>query len=146
MHLLCDRDGGPLYVHLSPGQAHEASSLERVLQGADAHLRDANGNPVPWPAALAGDKAYRATWVDTYLLDLGITPIIPSKANEDRNARPVLFDKDAYRDRNIVERLIGWLKESRRVFSRFEKTAKNYLGMLKLAFIRRFLRLAYGGL
>ena len=65
---------------------------------------------------------------------------IPSKENEDRDARPVEFDRDAYRRRNVVERLIGWLKESRRIFSRFEKTAKNFGGMLKLAFIQQYLR------
>jgi len=92
---------------------------------------------------MAGDKGYRARWIDEYLLDLGILPVIPSKRNEDRHARPVAFDRNAYRDRNIVERLIGWLKESRRVFSRFEKTATNYLGMIKMAFIRRYLRLAF---
>jgi transposase len=54
--------------------------------------------------------------------------------------RPVEFDNEAYRRRNIVERLIGWLKESRRIFSRYEKTAKNFAGMLTLAFIRQYLR------
>ena len=68
--------------------------------------------------------------------------MIPSKSNEDRDARPVEFDKDAYRQRNIIERLIGWLKECRRVFSRFEKTAKNFGGMVKMAFIQRYLKLA----
>lgn len=87
-----------------------------------------------------GDKGYRADWIDAYLLDLGIEPVIPSKENEDRAARPVEFDKQAYRRRNIVERLIGWLKESRRIFSRFEKTAKNFGGMLTLAFIRQYLQ------
>ena len=43
--------------------------------------------------------------------------------------------------RNVVERLIGWLKESRRVFARYEKTALNFGGMIKLAFIRRYLRI-----
>lgn len=109
--------------------------------GADALLFD-DGEPIAWPVALAGDKGYRADWIDDYLLELGIVPVIPSKINEDRDARPVAFDKDAYRDRNIVERLIGWLKECRRVFSRFEKTAKNFAGMIKMAFIQRYLRLA----
>ena len=77
-----------------------------------------------WPVSLAGDKGYRAAWIDAYLLDLGILPVIPSKENEDRASRPMAFDKDAYRDRNIIERLIGWLKECRRIFSRYEKTAK----------------------
>ena len=65
--------------------------------------------------------------------------MISTKENEDPAARPVEFDKDAYRRRNIVERLIGRLKESRLIFSRFEKTAKNFGGMLALAFIRQYL-------
>lgn len=139
LHLLCDGLGQPLCFHLTPGQTHESVTLEAVLEAADAQLLDANANPVAWPLALAGDKAYRADWIDNYLIDLGISPVIPSKVNEDKTARPVPFDRDVYRDRNIVERLIGWLKESRRVFSRFEKTAKNFAGMVKIAFIRRYL-------
>lgn len=94
-----------------------------------------------YPARLAGDKAYRADWIDDWLLENGIEPVIPSKANEDRDARPVEFDREAYRERNIVERLIGWLKESRRVLTRFEKTAVNYLAMVKWACLKRYLRL-----
>ena len=116
--------------------------LDILLQGADEHLFDAAGEPIAWPVALAGDKGYRADWIDEYLIGLEIDPVIPSKSNEDRGARPVEFDREAYRDRNIVERLIGWLKESRRVFSRFEKTAKNFAGMIRMAFIHRYLRLA----
>ncbi len=61
--------------------------------------------------------------------------------NEDQESRPVKFDREVYRDRNVVERLIGWLKESRRVFARFDKTAKNYGGFIKMAFIHRYLNL-----
>ena len=105
-------------------------------------LCDGQGDPIAWPAALAGDKGYRADWIDEYLLDLEIRPVIPSKANEDCAARPVAFDKGAYHQRNIVERLIGWLKECRRVLTRFEKTAVNFVGMIRMAFIHRYLRLA----
>jgi transposase len=113
--------------------------LDELLISADQTLLDENGERVEWPFALGGDKGYRADWIDEYLLDLGIEPVIPSKANEDRESRSVEFDKETYRQRNIVERLIGWLKESRRVFSRFEKTAKNFGGMITLAFIRQYL-------
>jgi transposase len=115
--------------------------LEILLEGADDRVLDADGQAVAWPVKLAGDKGYRAQWIDEYLLERDMTPVIPSKENEDRSQRLVEFDKDAYRKRNIVERLIGWLKESRRIFSRFEKTAKNFGGMLKMAFINRYLRL-----
>ena len=99
------------------------------------------GEPVAWPVAIAGDKGYRAGWIDEMLLAMDVTPVIPSKANEDRDARPVEFDKDRYRRRNIVERLIGWLKECRCVFARFEKTAVNFAGMIKMAFIGQYLKI-----
>ena len=142
IHLLCDADGHPLHFELTPGQAHECTAFDAVMIGANERLVDQQGEPIAWPVALAGDKGYRAKWIDDYLLELGITPVIPSKANEDRDARAVAFDKEAYRDRNIVERLIGWLKECRRIFSRYEKTASNFAGMIKVAFIQRYLKIA----
>ena len=137
--MLCDRHGHPLHVHLTAGQTHESQALEALLEGAVVSGEDAT--ETLRPVRLAGDKGFRADWIDEYLLAEGITPVIPSKSNEDRAARPVAFDPAAYRERNIIERLIGWLKESRRIFTRFEKSAKNYLGMLKIAFIHRYLRL-----
>jgi transposase len=76
-----------------------------------------------------------------HILGLGITPVIPFKTNQDREQRAVKFDPDTYRSRNIIERLIGWLNECRRIHSQFEKTAKNFLGMIRVAFIHRYLRL-----
>lgn len=142
IHILCDADGHPLHFHLSPGQAHDSTMLDIVLEGADDRLQDEEGVVVAWPIKLAGDKGYRANWIDEYLLDeLGIIPVIPSKANEDPDQRPVPFDKQAYRRRSIVEQLIGWLKESRRIVTRFEKTAINFGGMVKLAFVHRYFRI-----
>lgn len=140
IHVLCDSAGHPLHFELTAGQTHECAAFDAVMIGVDAGLLDGEGEPIAWPVALAADKGYRADWIDDYLLELGVTPVIPSKATEDRDARSVAFDRDAYRDRNIVERLIGWIKECRRVFSRFEKTAKNFAGMIRLAFIQRYLR------
>ena len=54
---------------------------------------------------------------------------------------PPAFDKTAYRQRNVIERCVGWLKECRRLATRFEKKAVNFLGMVKLAMISRCLRL-----
>jgi transposase len=47
-----------------------------------------------------------------------------------------------YRRRNVIERCVGWLKQARAVATRFEKLAIHYLGTIKLAMIRRHLRLA----
>ncbi len=107
--------------------------MQRVGQAANA-IRSAVAQ-----RATHGENGLRAEWIDEYSLTLGISPVIPSKENEDHAARKVAFDKEAYRNRSIVERLIGWPKECRRVFSRFEKTAKNFGGMIKMAFIQRYL-------
>jgi len=141
IHILCDGAGIPLHFHLTPGQAHEGRVLDTVLVGADETLEDQHGTLMAWPLALAGDKGYRADWIDRYLLELGINPVIPSKENEDRRLRPVAFDKAVYRRRCIIECLIGWLKESRRIVTRFEKTAINFGAMIKFAFIHRYIRL-----
>lgn len=141
IHLLCDAQGHPLHFHLTPGQIHDSTAFDALMIGADEVLINELDEPVAWPVALAGDKGYRADWIDEYLMDLDIEPVIPSKRDEDREARPVVFDREAYRARNIVERLIGWLKECRRVFSRFEKSARNFGAMVRMAFIQRYLRL-----
>jgi len=52
-----------------------------------------------------------------------------------------VFDSAKYRRRCVIEQCIGWLKEARRVLTRFEKLAVNYLAMLKLAFVDRYLRI-----
>jgi transposase len=50
------------------------------------------------------------------------------------------FDKAAYRRRNVVERGINWLKERRRLATRFEKLAENFLAMVKLAMLERIMK------
>lgn len=141
IHILCDGRGHPLYFHLTPGQVHDSTALDTLLEGADACLYDGDGLPIAWPVALGGDKGYRANWIDEYLMALGIRPIIPCKDGDDRKLRLVSFNRKEYRRRNIVERLIGWLKEARRICSRFEKTAQNFGGFVKVAFIQRYFRL-----
>lgn len=141
IHVICDAEGCPIHFELSAGQAHENTTLVDLLNGVDDEMTTGDGEPVAWPVAIAGDKGYRANWIDEMLLEMGVTPVIPSKENEDRDARSVEFDKDRYRQRNIVERLIGWLKECRCVFARFEKTAINFAGMIKMAFIQRYLKI-----
>jgi len=64
--------------------------------------------------------------------------LIPTRKDQRRNPR---FDREAYRRRNVVERCVNWLKENRRLETRHDKLAVNFLAMAKLAMIRRCLRL-----
>jgi len=92
---------------------------------------------------LSGDKGYSVPRIRNWLVDHGIRDIIPLRNDEkDRSPEP-RFDKTTYRRRNVVERCVGWLKECRRIATRFEKLAVNFLAMLKVALIERYLRLMH---
>jgi transposase len=51
------------------------------------------------------------------------------------------FDKDTYKKRATIEQSIGWLKEYRRIATRFEKLALSFLAMVKLAFMKYYLKI-----
>ena len=89
------------------------------------------------PNAVAGDKAYSNTRIRDWLTRRGIEAVIPTKSDQVRQR----FNKRKYRRRNVVERCIGWLKECRRVATRYEKLATHYLAMVTLAMIQRCLRI-----
>jgi transposase len=108
-----------------PGQEHDLKSFEvAVLSATRAGT----------PRRLAADKAYSARFVRTWLQRRHIAPVIPTRSNQEPDPR---FDRRRYRSRNIIERLVGWLKESRRIATRYEKLATSYLAFVKLAMIRR---------
>lgn len=102
------------------------------------------GRPRRRPKRLAADKGYSARSVRDWLRAHGITAVIPHKTNEHaRTDRRTQFDKLAYRRRAVIEQCVGWLKECRRIGTRFEKLAINFLAMLKLAMIQRYLKIAF---
>ncbi len=105
-------------------------------------IPQAVGRPRTRPFALAGDKGYSCRRIREWLHQRKIKPDIPRKANQARDDR-MKFDRDAYRMRSIIEQCIGWLKECRRIGTRFEKLAINFLAMLKLAGVDRYMRMAF---
>jgi transposase len=116
--------------------------LEPVLNRVK--IKQKQGRPKSRPKRMAGDKAYSSDRIRQYLKDRGIEAIIPHKDNEKARHDPeVKFDKETYKRRSIIEQTIGWIKECRRVGTRFEKLAINFLAMVKLAMIKRTLRLIF---
>ena len=102
------------------------------------------GPPRKRPKKLAADKGYSVPRVRDWLRARGIKPVIPHKENEAaRYDGRVSFDRGAYRRRAVVEPCVGWMKESRRIGTRFEKLAVNFHGMLQLAMVRRYLKLLF---
>ena len=83
-----------------------------------------------------GDKAYDADGLRDLIEAQGAVPNIPAKSN--RKWKPC-FSKTLYRERNLVERFFSKLKHFRRVATRYDKLAENFLAMVKLASIRLWL-------
>lgn len=85
------------------------------------------------PLAIVADKAYGSRKIRQQIADEGALAVIPSKSNE-RN--PVPHDPALYADRNVVERFFCKMKDMRRLATRFEKKARNFLSMVQLFAIR----------
>ena len=135
LHLRADGKGQPITAVLTSGERHEQIALAAVLdQGAIP--RPGRGRPRLRPRRVAGDKGYSSPTARRRLRRRGITPVIPSKSNQRRQPH---FDREAYRRRNLVERLINRLKQFRRIATRYEKRAANYLAMVIIGMIRLWL-------
>jgi transposase len=94
--------------------------------------RPARGRPRKRPQRVCGDKAYSNRRIRRMLRRRGIRHTIPRKINERRRGR---FNKTVYRLRARVEHLINRLKQFRRIATRYEKRADNYLGMVTIGAI-----------
>jgi len=96
---------------LTPGQAHDLTCAEPLIDGVD-------------PQALIGDKAFDADpFIDT-LTQRGIVPVIPPKANR---KEPRATDFALYCERNLVERFFNKIKHYRAIATRFDKLASTFL-------------------
>ena len=79
---------------------------------------------------MLADKGYDGDDVRSLLLMHGILPVIPPKANRKES---MACDFKAYKDRNRIERMFNRLKQFRRIATRYDKTARSFIGFLCLA-------------
>ena len=100
-----------------------------ALLDQGAIRRQGRGRPRLRPRRVAGDKGYSSPTARRRIRWRAIRPVIPTKKNQPR--QPDL-DREAYRERNRIERLINRLKQFRRVATRYEKRGINYAAMLTI--------------
>ena len=131
IHIRCYGNGLPITFLLTVGERHEAVVFEPLMEQG-AVKRPSSGRPRLRPQRIVGDKGYSSGTIRRYLRRRGIRLTIPRKDNERRRGK---FDKSIYRQRNRVERCLNRLKQFRRIATRYEKKAENYLAMLTLASI-----------
>ncbi|MEO1484049.1 MAG: IS5 family transposase [Myxococcota bacterium] len=135
LHLVTDRRGLPLAVVLTPGQRHDSTQFEQALNAVG--VRQRSGQIRCRPRCVLADRGYDVDRIRAWLRRKGIAAVIPSKRNR---KRPRRHDRALYRERNVVERTLGHLKEHRRIGTRHEKLAESYRAMVQLAIVERYLR------
>jgi transposase len=117
IHVACDALGLPVRFVLSGGEVHDVKVAPSLIEGLEAEH-------------LLADKGYDSRAFVAAVEAEGMTVLIPSRKN---SLEPRSYDPVIYRERNQVERLFNRLKNCRRVATRYEKTARNFLAMLQLA-------------
>ena len=126
-----DGKGRPFTFGLTPGQQHDATMAETLMQQG-AVRSGKRGRPRIRPKHLVADKAYSSRKFKRFLRRRGIQPVIPRKRNQ-KGGRP--HNAALYRERNIVERFFCRLKHFRAVATRYDKRATTYLATVLLASI-----------
>nr|WP_264371158.1 IS5 family transposase [Azotobacter chroococcum] len=140
LHLACDSNGYPLAVMLSPGQDADSRYFMPLLE--QISLPGSQGRPRKRCRYVLADKGYDSESLRHYCDRYGMKPIIPLRKmhRKPRPGLPRLFDRPQYRKRNAIERLFSWLKEKRRLCTRYDKLASSFKAMVTLACIEKCLR------
>ena len=122
---MVDARGLPVAITLSPGQASDKAAVAALLA---AH---------PAPGDVVADRGYDARTVLDLIAARGGRGHIPTQRDRkvQRSVNPAL-----YRRRNVVERFFNRLKHFRKVATRYEKTARNFLAAVLLVSARLWLR------
>ncbi len=111
--------GLPARLTLSPGQDADIAHADGLLDGFA-------------PAVVIADKGYDEQALVDAIEARGGEAVIPARKNR---TVPREIDADRYKDRNLVERFWAKVKQYRRVATRYEKTARNFLAFVRVASI-----------
>ncbi|ROT47044.1 IS5 family transposase [Candidatus Cardinium hertigii] len=117
IHVICDGQGKPTALHLTAGNSHD-------LVGSDALLMQIQST------TLIADKAYYAR--DRFIEKLKARKckvVIPPKVNSKTEKK---YDKIIYKRRHLIENFFAKLKQFRAIATRYDKTAKIFLGAIHL--------------
>jgi transposase len=133
IHLVCDSHGYVVAIHVTAGQRHESKFFEPTMARRLFHRRRGQRR---WPLRLAGDKGYSYPRIRRWCKRHQIAAVIPTRKNQPCDE---MFDKETYKRRNIVERVVGWYKEYRSLGTRYEKLAVNYVAMWLVAMMEKAL-------
>lgn len=123
MHVVTDLLGRPAVIRLTPGNVSDIRAADETLRMAGRMKR------------LIADKGYDANHLRKRLKEDGVKPVIPGRSNR---KRPIRHDEKRYKERWRIEAAFCRLKDFRRVATRYDKLAKNFLSAVAIAAIIAF--------
>ena len=126
IHAVVDSKGRPLNFMVTGGQVHDSQVVEEILN-----------TPRP-PLAVTADKAYDSEKVRQQIRDEGALPIIPSRCNAIKKA---YCPKRFYRRRHKIENFFCRIKDWRRIATRYDKLARNFLAATTLVAVLYWIKL-----
>ena len=118
IHALADAKGRLIAILLTGGEAHDCPVAERLIRRVKS------------PERLLGDKAYDSAELREELDERGTRPVIPNRCNR---KQPFSFNKRIYKLRWRIESAFNRLKDFRRIATRYDRLARNYLASVCLA-------------
>lgn len=116
--------GLPVRCLLTAGQRHDITQAKALIEGL----------PAQW---VLGDTAFDADHFRADIAAIDAAAVIPSNPSR---ALKLPLDKDIYKERHLVECCFNKLKHFRRIATRYEKTARNFLAMIAIAAVALWLR------
>ena len=148
---MCDGRGRNLATRLTPGQDADTTQLVGLVDQVRVARPGGPGRPRTRVAHLTGDKAYSSRANRAALRARRIPHTIPERDDQDdqkanrarrgaAGGRPPAVDRERYRQRNQVERLMNRRKQFRAVATRFDKLAVRYQATITVADIVIWLR------
>ena len=120
IHAVVDGCGRPVALQITPGQRGDAPIARGLLE------------PLPAGSLCAADAAYDSDSLRLFLTERGTCPVIPNNPTRKR-LHP--FNAEAYKLRNLIERMFCRLKDWRRIATRYDKLACNVAAAVLLAAI-----------
>lgn len=116
IHATVDSLGNPVRLLITEGQTSDHKKAGELIAGFQAQF-------------VIGDKGYDSDDFVSTITDSGAKSVVPPRSNRKEMRE---YDKDLYKERNLVERFFQKLKNYRRIATRFERMAVHYLSMLAL--------------
>ena len=117
IHAVADAKGRLLSILLTGGEAHDCPVAERLIRRSKA------------AAELLGDKAYDSAELREWLKNRGTKAVIPNRSNR---KLPFRFSKKSYKKRHRIENAFCRLKDFRRIATRYDRLARNFLASICL--------------